>query len=69
MDEATRKLLNDLRGSPTDLMKLVARIAGRPRNVVVIPAAAVTRWERVDPDSWEQVRRWLMDRHVRIVLE
>jgi hypothetical protein len=66
MDEATRKLLHDLRDSPTDLTKLVTRIARRRRRLVAVPATALTRWKSVDPDSWEQVHRWLIERHVRI---
>ena len=40
LDEATELLLRELKGSPTDLMKLVVRIAPRRRAVVPISAVA-----------------------------
>ena len=65
-DEATAELLCELRGSPTDLAKLVKRIHQRHRTVVAISANAITRWNKDDPNSWERVHEWLTKRDVRI---
>ena len=66
IDEAADKLLRELRGSPTDLAKLVERIHQRRRRVVAIAAGAITRWNKDDPNSWERVHEWLMKHDVRI---
>ncbi len=68
IDEAADKLLRELRGSPTDLAKLVERIHRRGRRVVAIPAKAITRWNKDDPKSWERVREWLTRRGVQIIV-
>jgi hypothetical protein len=65
-DQATEALLCDLRGSPTDLAKLVKRIHQRRRTLVAISAKAITRWNKDDPNSWERVRGWLTEHDVRI---
>ena len=49
-------LVDDLRGSPTDLGKLVARVHQRRRRVVAISAKAIARWNKVAPDAWQRVR-------------
>ena len=64
LDEATEQLLHELKGSPTDLAKLVMRTAHRRRTVVPISAAAIARWNKDDPDSWGRVRAWLTTRVV-----
>ena len=68
-DEATAELLCELRGSPTDLAKLVKRINQRHRTVVAISANAITRWNKDDPNSWERVREWLTRQKVRIIVD
>jgi len=65
LDEATEQLLHGLKGSPTDLAKLVMRLAPRRRTVVPISVAAIARWNKDDPDSWERVRAWLTTRGVQ----
>jgi len=69
IDETTDKLLRELRGSPTDLAKLVERIHRRGRRVVPISANAIARWNKDDPDSWERVRGWLTRRGVQIIVD
>jgi hypothetical protein len=64
----TEELLRDLRGSPTDLAKLVTRIQQRPRRVVAIPGKAIERWHRDDPHAWERARAWLTKHDVRIIV-
>jgi hypothetical protein len=61
------ELLGSLRASPTDLAKLVQRVDQRRSSIVAVSTAAVTRWNKDDPQSWEQVRLWLTARGVRIV--
>ena len=68
IDETADELLRELRGSPTDLAKLVERIHRRGRRVVAIPAKAITRWNKDDPKSWERVREWLTRRGVQIIV-
>jgi hypothetical protein len=68
IDETADKLLRELRGSPTDLAKLVERIHQRRRRVVAISAGAITRWNKDDPKSWERVREWLTRRGVQIIV-
>ena len=64
----TEELLRDLRGSPTDLAKLVTRVQQRPRSVVAIPGKAIERWHRDDPHAWERARAWLTKHDVRIIV-
>jgi len=68
MDEATDKLLRDLRDSPTDLGKLVERLHQRGRRFVPISPMAVARWGKDDPLAWARVYEWLWERNVRIVI-
>ena len=68
IDEATDKLLRDLRDSPTDLGKLVERIHQRGRCIVPIAPLAIARWEKDDPLAWARVYEWLCERNVRIVI-
>jgi len=68
LDEATEQLLREIKASPTDLTKLVMRIALRRRAVVPIAAGAIARWNKDDPDSWDRVRGWLTTRGVRTVV-
>src|SRR6267142_1577477 len=65
--DETEKLLGELRGSPTDLAKLVATVNQRHRRIVAISAQAIARWNKDDPTSWARVREWLTMRGVRIV--
>ena len=67
-DEATEQLLRELKGSPTDLAKLVIRMAPRRRTVVPISAGAIARWTKDDPESWDRVCTWLMMRGVQQVI-
>jgi len=69
MDEATEKLLRELRGSPTDLAKMVARIHQRRRGVVAVSANAIARWNKDDPHAWARVRDWLTKRVVRLLID
>jgi len=68
MDEETEELLRALRGSPTDLAKLVKTMHQRRRRVVAIATRAITRWNRDDPDSWKRVSEWLTRRGVHVLV-
>jgi len=63
----TDELVRELQQSPTDLAKLVTRVDQRCRSVVAVPAKAITRWNKDDPESWARVREWLSTRGVRII--
>jgi hypothetical protein len=68
MDAATASLLRALETSPTDLRKLVASVEIRRQALLRIPAAAIERWTRDDPDGWAAVRAWLGHRGVEVVV-
>jgi hypothetical protein len=68
MDRATEQLLRELRGSPTDLAKLVERVQRCPGRVVAIPGPALARWRKDDPDAWERVHAWLTNHGLRLVV-
>jgi len=68
MNEATENLIDELRGSPIDLAKLVESIRWRPCRVVNISAEAIIRWRKDDPRSWRRVLEWLMTMGVDINL-
>jgi len=68
MNEATENLIDELRGSPIDLAKLVESIRWRPCRVVNISAEAIIRWRTDDSRSWKLVLEWLtiMDVEVNV---
>jgi hypothetical protein len=59
MDEPTDNVIHGLRGSPTDLVKLVEAVRGRPVRVVDISAEAIIHWRTDDPYLWKLVLEWL----------
>jgi len=60
-------LLNDLRTSKTDLVRLVEAVIRNKSPYVVVPIQAVTSWERREPDHWARVSDWLADSNVSLV--
>jgi hypothetical protein len=60
--DVTEELLAKLKTSPTDLRKLVTAMLRRSCPAVAIPASAIRRWQRDDPESWRSVRDWLLSR-------
>jgi hypothetical protein len=69
VERCVTQLLADLRGSPTDLGKLVTRVHQRRRGVVAVSANAITRWNKDAPDAWQRVREWLTKEGVQIIVE
>jgi hypothetical protein len=69
MDTATETLLRELRGSPTDLAKLVVTVQQRRRGWVAVSAPAVARWNRDDPRSWTLVQEWLTREGVDVLIQ
>src|SRR3989442_12932956 len=61
MNEATEKLIDELRGSPIDLAKLVESIRWPPCRVVNISAEPIIRWRKDDPPSGRRVLEWKMN--------
>jgi len=59
INQATDSVIHELRGSPTDLAKLVEAVRGRPLHVVDISAEAILRWRHDDPCLWKLVLEWL----------
>jgi len=68
INEATDRVIHELRGSPTDLAKLVEAVRGRPRHVVDISAEAIIRWRNDDPCLWKLVLEWLTAMDVDITV-
>jgi Ni,Fe-hydrogenase III large subunit len=66
INEATDNVIRELRGSPTDLAKLVEAVRGRPLHVVEISAEAIIRWRNDDPCLWKLVLEWLTTMDVDI---
>jgi hypothetical protein len=55
----TDELLVELRGSPTDLARLVREAASTKRRHVVVSSQALRGWTRRDPEAWAKVAAWL----------
>jgi hypothetical protein len=66
INEATDNVIHVLRGSPTDLAKLVEAVRGRPLHVVDISAEAIIRWRTDDPCLWKLVLEWLTTMDVEV---
>jgi hypothetical protein len=66
-DATTETLLQELRGTPTDLAKLVTAVHQRHRKVVAVSPDAVLRWQTDAPDAWKRVREWLTTRGVMVI--
>lgn len=59
-------LLAELNPS-TDLAWLVGSVCRNNLSRVVVPASALTAWQRRDPAGWEKVSAWLAVKGVTIV--
>ena len=55
----TSDLLDELRGSSSDLPRLVETAARAERAYVVVPAQAVQAWMEREPAAWAKVLTWL----------
>ncbi len=64
----TDDLLDKLRGSRTDLARLVAHVCRRRPSYLVISVEAVNAWKHRDPHSWAEVCTWLSTRGVAVRL-
>jgi len=62
----TEDLLAELTPN-TDMALLVRRVAESRQPWVVVPASAISAWERRDPDGWRKVRNWLDSEGVTVV--
>jgi len=60
-------LLNDLRTTKTDLVRLVEAVIRNKPPYVVVPIQAVASWERREPLHWARVSGWLADSNVSLV--
>jgi len=65
---ATENLIHELRGSPTDLAKLVEAVRWRPPHAVDISTETIIRWRKDDPRSWKRVLEWLTTMDVEVNL-
>ena len=54
----TSDLLKELRGSVTDLARLVEAAAHAERAYVVVPVHAVEAWAEQEPEAWAKVSEW-----------
>ena len=66
-DIATNDLLNDLRTSKTDLIRIVEGVLRDRPPYVVVAVQAVTSWERREPQQWAKVAGWLAAQNVSLV--
>jgi hypothetical protein len=58
-DMTASELLDELRKSRSDMVRLVEAASCAERAYVVIPAQAVTGWIEQDPETWAKVSEWL----------
>lgn len=61
-------LLNELRGTETDLARLVEQVLVRRLTSVAVSSEAVAAWEQRAPEAWAKVKRWLEARNVKILI-
>ena len=61
-------LLTELRGSRTDLARIVMAASRTELAFVVVPAGAIRAWEARAPHVWRRVRDWLTE-HGKTVVE
>ena len=56
----------ELRGSRTDLARLVEAVSRDQFTKLVVPQQSVDAWERREPETWRKVSVWLADRGIPI---
>lgn len=61
------ELMNDLRSSQTDLVRLIEAVVRDRLPYVVVPVQAVRSWQRREPQHWARVSGWLADQNVAVV--
>ena len=61
------ELVNDLRSSQTDLIRLIEAVVRDRLPYVVVPVQAVRSWQRREPQHWARVSGWLADQNVAVV--
>jgi len=61
------ELMNDLRSSQTDLIRLIEAVVRDRLPYVVVPIQAVRSWQRREPQHWARVSGWLADQNVAVV--
>ena len=61
------ELMNDLRSSQTDLVRLIEAVVRDRLPYVVVPIQAVRSWQRREPHHWARVSGWLADQNVAVV--
>ncbi len=53
------ELLAELRGTRTDLRRLVEAALRDQLPYIVVPARAVQAWQHREPETWAKVSAWL----------
>jgi hypothetical protein len=61
------ELMNDLRSSQTDLIRLIEAVVRDRLPYVVVPVQAVRSWKRREPQHWARVSDWLAHQNVAVV--
>lgn len=56
----------ELKGSRTDLARLVEAVSRDQFTKLVVPQQSVDAWERREPETWRKVSVWLADRGIPI---
>jgi hypothetical protein len=68
LDPATRALLEELEGSPTDLARLLRRVIDRRGAVLIVSTEGMAAWEARASEAWARARSWLESRGTRILV-
>jgi hypothetical protein len=63
----TEQLLTELRGSRTDLPRVVGAAPRKKLPYLVVPTQSVRAWEQRESDTWASVRNWLAAHSIAVV--
>jgi hypothetical protein len=63
----TEQLLMELRGSRTDLTRVVEAASRKKLPYLVVPTQSVRAWEQREPDTWASVRDWLAAHSIAVI--
>jgi hypothetical protein len=63
-----QEILIEVRGSRTDLARLVEAASRDERPYLIVPARAVEGWQEREPQIWAKVRGWLASQGKSLVV-
>ena len=59
MRDTTKRAIEELQNTPTDLARLLVRTLRMEQPCAVVSSVAVARWRREAPLAWDQAQRLL----------